>query len=437
MNQYNIFRPETLAVHAGQAARSADIVPNTGAAPLCFTSGFIFADTDQAEALFNLEQPGHPHSSISNPTSAILEERVSALEHGVGAIAAASGQAALHMAIATLIDSGGHIVAANTLRPGSHSLLAHTLPRFGITCTFVNPRDSDAWQGAIRTETRLLFGESLDSAGLNVLDIPAVAGIAHAAHLPLLVDATFVSPWLQRPFDAGADLIVHSATEFLGGHGVAVGGLVVDSGAFDWHRSGLFPTLTEPCEAIHGIGFAETSPIAAFLLRARHEGLHDFGAALSPVNAFQILQGIETLPLRMPVHVANAKAVAEHLASQALIADVRYAGLTEHPDHALAERLLPRGAGAMLSFDLCGGNKAVRTFIQALRLFSLSASAGDSRSRAIPPAATICSRMSREELNHRKIGEGTIHLSIGLENSDDLIEDINRALHAVKRATGG
>ncbi|NMF90373.1 O-acetylhomoserine aminocarboxypropyltransferase [Aromatoleum petrolei] len=434
MTQPKTFGPETLALHAGQ---SPDPAFGARAAPIYFTTSYVFPDTDHAAALFNLERPGHVYTRISNPTNAMLEERIAALEGGVGAIAVASGQAALHLAITTLMGAGGHIVASHALYGGSHNLLAYTLPRFGITTTFVDPHDPDAWRAAVRPETRLFFGESLGNPGLDVLDIPTVADIAHAYRVPLLVDATLVTPCLQRPLALGADLVLHSATKFLGGHGVAVGGLLVDGGRFDWEASGLFPTLTEPYDGFHGMDFAEESPIAAFLLRARREGLRDFGACLSPMNAFQILQGMETLPLRMRAHVANARRVAEHLAAHPLVAHVAWPGLASHRDHALAARLLPDGAGSVLSFELKGSRAAGRAFIEGLRVFSHLANVGDAKSLVIHPASTTHFRMSAQDLAAAGIGEGTVRLSVGLESADDLIEDLDRGLYAASRVVQG
>jgi len=430
MTQAKSFRPETLALHAGQ---SPDSDFGARATPIYFTTSYTFPDTEHAAALFNLERPGHVYTRISNPTNAVLEERIAALEDGVGAIALASGQAALHLAICTLMGAGGHIVASRALYGGSHNLLTYTLPRFGVTTTFVDPCDPDAWRQALRPETRLFFGESIGNPGLDVLDIPTISDIAHQHRIPLLIDATLVTPCLQQPLALGADLVMHSATKFLGGHGVAVGGLLVDGGRFDWEASGLFPTLTEPYEGFHGMDFADESPVAAFALRARREGLRDFGACLSPMNAFQILQGVETLPLRMRAHVANAQVVAEHLAASPIVEHVAYPGLPGHPDHALAKRLLPAGAGAVLSFTLKGGRAAGRMFIEVLSVFSHLANVGDAKSLVIHPASTTHFRMSAEDLATAGIGEGTVRLSIGLENADDLIEDLNRGLHAVSR----
>jgi len=374
------------------------------------------------------------YTRISNPTNAVLEERVSALEGGVGAIATASGQAAMHLAIATLMGAGSHIVASRSLYGGSHNLLQYTLPRFGIETTFVNPRDVDAFRKAIRPNTRLLFGETLGNPGLDVLDIQKVSDVAHEAGLPLLVDSTFTTPWLMRPFDLGADLIFHSATKFLGGHGVAIGGVVVDSGKFDWEKSGKFPTLTEPYAGFHGMIFSEESTTAGFLLRARREGIRDFGAAMSPMNAFQILQGMETLGLRMEKHIANTRAVVQFLAKHEAVETVSYPELESHPDHELAKRILPRGCGAVFTFSLKGGRSAGRRFIEALKVFSHLANVGDAKSLVIHPATTTHYRMDEAALRAAGITEGTVRLSIGLENPDDLVEDLGRALYASQKS---
>lgn len=429
------YRFDTLSLHAGQIPDSQF---GARAQPLYLTTSFVFQDADHAAALFNMERAGHVYSRISNPTNAVLEERIAALEGGVGAIAVASGQAALHLVISTLMGAGGHIVASRSLYGGSHNLLQYTLPRFGITTTFVDPRDLNAWQAAIRPQTRLLFGESLGNPGLDVLDIAQVSAIAHAADLPLLVDATFPTPYLQRPFDHGADLVFHSATKFLGGHGVAIGGLVVDSGRFDWAASGKFPELSQAYEGFHDMVFAEESTVAAFLLRARREGLRDFGACMSPFNAFQILQGLETLPLRMARHVDNTRAVLAHLSglrgADSQVESVIHPELPEHPDHALAKTLLPRGSSSVFAFELRGGRAAGRRFIEALRVFSHLANVGDAKSLVIHPASTTHFRMSDEALAAAGIHPGTIRLSIGLEDPKDLIEDLDRGLAAAAKA---
>lgn len=421
---------DTLALHAGQAP---DPQFGARAVPIYQTTSYVFRDADHAASLFNMERGGHVYSRISNPTNAVLEERIAALEGGVGAIAVASGQAALHLAIATLMGAGSHIVASRALYGGSHNLLAYTLPRFGIETTFVDPRQLDEWRAAIRPNTRLLFGETLGNPGLDVLDVPSVAGIAHDAHLPLLVDSTFTTPYLMRPFDLGADLLYHSATKFLGGHGIAIAGLLVDGGTFDWEASGRFPELTEPYAGFHGMDFQEESTIAAFLLRARREGLRDFGACMSPMTAFQILQGIETLPLRLQRHVQNTRRVIEFLGSSAAVESISYPELPGHPDHALAKKLLPRGCGSVFSFNVKGGRAAGRRFIEALSVFSHLANVGDAKSLVIHPATTTHFRMDDAALAAAGIGPGTIRLSIGLEDAEDLIEDLTRALRASQK----
>ncbi|WP_428507631.1 O-acetylhomoserine aminocarboxypropyltransferase [Roseateles sp.] len=427
---------DTLALHAGAAPD-----PATGArvTPLHLSTSFVFETSEHAASLFNMERAGHVYSRISNPTTAVFEERMAALEGGVGAIATASGQAALHLAIATIAAAGSHIVASSALYGGSHNLLHYTLARFGISTTFVKPGDLDGWRAAIRPETKLLFGETLGNPGMDVLDIPAVAAIAHEAGLPLLVDATLSTPYLQRPIAQGADLVMHSATKFLSGHGTVVGGVLIDSGRFDWlaafDRSGgrRFAELCEPYAGFHGMVFSEESSTGAFLLRARREGLRDFGACMSPHTAWLILQGIETLSLRMERHVQNASRIAELLATQPQVSRVGYPGLASHADHGLAQQLLPRGCGSVFSFDLQGSREQGRRFIEALKIFSHLANVGDCRSLVIHPASTTHFRMDDAALAQAGITPGTIRLSIGLEDAEDLIADLKRALKIAAR----
>jgi O-acetylhomoserine (thiol)-lyase len=421
---------DTLSLHAGQRPD-----PTTGAraVPLHQTTSYVFRDTDHAAALFNLERPGHIYSRISNPTVAVLEERIAALEGGVGAVCTASGQAALHLAIVTLMGAGGHIVASKAIYGGSHNLFIHTLPRFGITTSFVDPRDPAAFSAAIRPETRLVFAEVIGNPGLEVLDLPAVAGAAHATGLPLMIDSTFTTPYLCRPFEHGADIVMHSATKWLGGHGIAIGGALVDGGSFDWEGSAKFPTLTEPYAGYHGIDFTEEFGPAAFIMRARAEGLRDFGACMSPTNAFQILQGVETLPLRMRAHVDNARRVSQFLAEADGVAWVRHPDLPNHPDHELAERLLPVGAGSIVTFGIKGGRDAGRRFIEALRLFSHLANVGDAKSLVIHPASTTHQQMDAQALADAGIGEEMIRLSVGLEDAGDLIADLRQALRTSQK----
>ena len=422
---------DTLALHAGA---SPDPATGARAVPIHLTTSFVFESSDHAASLFNLERPGHVYSRISNPTNAVLEQRGAALEGGVGSIATASGQAALHLASATLMGAGSHIVASTALYGGSQNLLHYTLRRFGIETTFVKPGDIDGWRAAVRPNTRLFFGETVGTPGLDVLDIPTVSSIAHEAGVPLLVDSTLTSPWLMQPLKHGADIVYHSATKFLSGHGTVIGGIVVDGGSFDWEKSGKFPELTEPYDGFHNMVFSEESTTGAFLLRARREGLRDFGACLSPHSAWLILQGIETLPLRMERHMKNTEKVVQFLASHPLVSRVGHPMLESHSSYALAQKLLPRGAGSVFSFDIAGNRNQGKTFIETLRVFSHLANVGDCRSLVIHPASTTHFRMSDEALSQAGISQGTIRLSIGLEDADDLIDDLKRALKAAEKA---
>jgi len=421
----NFAKFDTLALHAGQ---QPDPATGARAVPIYQTTSFVFDDTDHAASLYNLERPGHIYTRLSNPTTAVLEERVAALEGGVGAVATASGMAALFLAVATLMDKGSHIVASGSLYGGSHNLFTYTLPRFGIDTTFVNPRDPQAFKDAIRPETRLVFGETLGNPGIEVMNLPVIARIAHDAGVPLMIDATFTTPYLIRVFEYGVDIAMHSLTKFMGGHGTSIGGVVIDSGRFDWEGSGKFPTLTEPYAGYHGLDFAEEFGTQAFVMRARAEGLKDFGACLSPTNAFYILQGIETLPLRMQKHVSNAETVAAFLASQDEVEWVNYPSLTSHPDYELAQQLLPKGAGSILSFGIKGGRDAGRTFIESVNLASHLANIGDAKTLVIHPGSTTHQQMSATDLAAAGIGEGMIRLSVGIEDSDDIISDLKQAL---------
>ena len=421
----------TLSLHAGQRP---DPATGARAVPIYQTTSFVFRSTDHAAALFNLEEPGFIYSRIANPTVAVLEERLAALEGGVGAICTASGQAALHLAITTLMGAGGHIVAAASLYGGSINLLKLTLPRFAIEASFVDPRDPAAFRSAIRPETRLVFAEILGNPGLEVLNVPAVAQVAHDAGLPLLIDATFATPYLCRVLDHGADLIMHSATKWLGGHGIAIGGALIDGGRFDWEASGKFPTLTEPYAGYHGIDFAEEFGPQAFVMRARAEGLRDFGACMSPANAFHILQGVETLPLRMARHMENTRRVLDFLGRSEAVAWVIHPELPSHPDHALAKQLLPRGAGSMVSFGIKGGRDAGKRFIDSVKLISHLANVGDAKTLVIHPASTTHQQMSAEQLKTAGVGEDMIRLSVGLEEPEDIVDDLAQALRAAQKS---
>ncbi len=430
MSKPKTFGFNTLTLHAGQRPD-----PTTGAraTPIYQTASYVFKSPDHAASLFNVERAGHVYSRITNPTNAVLEERIAALEGGVGAIATASGQAACHLAIATLMGAGSHIVSSRSIYGGTHNLLDYTLRRFGIDTTFVDPRDPGAFAGAIRPQTRLLFGETLGNPGLEVLNIPEVAAIAHQNGLPLMIDSTFTTPYLCRPFDLDADIIFHSATKFLSGHGVVIGGLLVDSGGFDWQASGKFPTMTEPYAGFHNMNFAEEFGPAAFISRARKEGARDFGACMSPTTAFQVLQGMETLPLRMQQHVENTRKVVAFLSDHDAVEWVTYPELPEHPDHELAKNILPRGCGAVFSFSVKGGRAAGQRFIENVELLSHLANVGDAKSLVIHPASTTHHRMDTAALEAAGISEGLIRLSVGLEDSEDLLQDLEGALQASQK----
>lgn len=422
---------DTLSLHAGQ---HPDPVTGARAVPIYQSTSYVFPDVDYAASLFNLERAGHIYSRISNPTVAVLEERLAALEGGVGAICTASGMAAIHLAITTLMGQGGHIVSSSSIYGGTHNLFTHTLPRFGITTTFVDPRDPDAFEAAITPETQLVFGETLGNPGLEVMDLPKIVDIAHRHGVPVMIDNTFATPWLFRPLDHGADIVMHSVTKFLGGHGVAVGGAIVDGGTFDWEASGRFSTMTEPYAGYHGLDFADEFGPAAFIMRARAEGLRDFGASMSPANAFYLLQGVETLPVRMARHVENTRKIVEFLDSNDAVDWVSYPELPQHPDQELAKTLLPKGCGAIFSFGIRGGREAGRTFIERLNLFSHLANVGDAKSLVIHPASTTHQQMDAEALKVAGIGEDLVRLSVGMEDVDDLIDDLSGALRASQKS---
>ncbi len=430
MVEPDFLRFDTLSLHAGQRPD-----PTTGAraVPIFATTSYSFPDTDEAAALFNLEAPGHIYSRISNPTVAVLEERIAALEGGVGAVCTASGTAALHLAVASLMSAGDHIVASKNLYGGSYNMMNLTLPRFGITTTFVDPRDPQAFAAAIQPNTKIVYAETLGNPGIEVLDIQAVADVAHAAGLPLMVDSTFSTPYLIRPIEHGADIVMHSVTKFLGGHGIALGGVIVDGGRFDWAQNDKFPTLTEPYAGYHGVVFTEEFGPAALGMRARAEGLRDFGACMSPHNAFALLQGVETLPLRMARHIENTDRVLEMLQANEAVSWVKHPRVPDHPDHELAARLYPKGAGAILSFGVKGGRSAGRKFIESVQLASHLANVGDAKTLVIHPGSTTHGQLTTEQLQASGISEDLIRLSVGLEDPEDIVEDLSRALKASQR----
>lgn len=421
---------ETLALHAGVTPD-----PRTGASnvPIYLSSSFVFEDTEQAASLFNLELPGHIYSRISNPTVAAFEERMAALERGVAAVAASSGQAALVLVVTTLCEAGSHIVASSSLYGGTVNLLTHTLPRFGVTTTFVDGADPAAVAGAITADTRFVLAETIGNPTIDVTDIPALAEVAHAAGVPLVVDNTFATPYLCRPSEWGADIVFHSATKQISGHGSVIGGVVVDAGTFDWTTGERFPSLTEPYPPYGGVVFVDQFGTAAFAARARAEGIRDFGACMAPEVAYRLIEGLETLAARMDRHVANARLVAEHLESAEGVASVSYPGLPGHPDHALAQKLMPRGAGSILSFVLDGGRESGRRFIESVRLFTHLANVGDSRSLVIHPASTTHAQLGPEGMAAAGIDAGLVRMSVGLEDPADLIADLERGLRAARR----
>ena len=424
------YRFDTRALHAGQRP---DPATGARAVPIYQTTSYLFEDTAHAAGLFNLEQPGHIYSRISNPTVAVFEERMAALEGGVGAIGTASGQAALCLAILTLVDGGQEIVSSASLYGGSQNLLANTLPRFGIRTVFVDPADPENFRRAITDKTRLVYGETIGNPQINVLHLEAVAAIAHEAGLPLLIDSTFATPHLCRPMEWGVDLVLHSATKFIGGHGTTIAGVLVDSGRFDWAASGKFPQLSAPYEGYHGVTFTEEFGPLAFLMKARLEGLRDFGAAMSPTSAFNLLMGLETLPLRMARHVENARRVVAFLAEHEAVGWINYPELADSPSRELAARYLPQGAGAVFTCGIKGGRPAGVRFIEALELFSHLANVGDAKSLVIHPASTTHQQMSAEAMAEGGVTEDMIRLSIGLEDPQDLIDDLDRALRRSQR----
>jgi O-acetylhomoserine (thiol)-lyase len=418
---------ETRAVHAGV---KPDVRTGASVIPIYLSAGFVFDDTEHAASLFNLERPGHIYSRMSNPTVAAFEERMASLEGGVGAVATASGQAALALAVMTLTGAGGHLVCFSAVYGGTANLLRVTLPRFGIETTFVPVAEPERLEGAIRPNTAAVIAETIGNPAMSVIDQPAVAEVAHKAGVPLLIDNTFATPYLCRPFELGADLVTHSATKFISGTGSVIGGVLVDSGRFDWRASNRFPELNEPYAPYHDVVFTEEFGPAAFVARARAEGLRDFGACMSPETAFRLIQGTESLPARMDRHLANTNRVVDFLTSAPEIERVLYPGLSSHPDHEVAKRLLPRGAGAVLAFTLKGGRAAGARFIESVSIFSHLANVGDSRSLVIHPASTTHQQMDAKDLAAAGIDEGMVRMSVGLESADDLIADLRRALRA-------
>jgi O-acetylhomoserine (thiol)-lyase len=419
----------TRALHAGQRP---DPATGARAVPIYQTTSYVFEDTEHAANLFNLQRFGNIYSRIMNPTTAVFEERVASLEGGVGALAVGSGQAAQFIALASLLQAGDEIVAASTLYGGTYTQFDVSLRRFGINTVFVDPEDPENFRRAITDRTRVIYGETIGNPRINVLDIAAVAEVAHAANIPLMIDNTFASPYLCRPIEHGADIVVESATKFLGGHGTSIGGVIVDSGRFPW-GNGSFPQLLEPSKGYHGIRFYETFGDFAFIMKARVEALRDLGPALSPFNSFLFLQGLETLGLRMERHVANAKAVATFLQEHPAVTWVNYPSLPNSPYHALAQHYLPKGAGAIFTFGIDGGVEAGRAFIESLQLVSHLANVGDAKTLVIHPASTTHQQLSEDEQRAAGVLPEMIRLSVGLEDIDDILWDLGQALSVAQR----
>jgi len=424
------FRPETQAIHSGQQLDPATF---SRAVPIYQTSSFGFKDTEHAASLFNLSEQGYIYTRIVNPTTDVFEQRIAELEGGVGALGVASGQSATTFSILNIASAGDEIVSASSLYGGTYNLFSSTLPKLGITVKFVNADNPENFRSAITSKTKAIYAESVGNPQGNVLDIEAVADIAHEHGIPLIIDNTVPSPYLLRPIDFGADIVVHSATKFLGGHGTAIGGVIVDSGKFNWEASGKFPDLTTPDPSYHGLVYTEAAGEAAYITKARVQLLRDIGAALSPFNSFLLLQGVETLHLRLERHSENALKVAKFLEQHELVQWVNYAGLPSHPSYSLAQKYLPKGQGAILTFGIRGGKNAAAKLIDSVQLFSHLANIGDSKSLIIHPASTTHQQLSKDEQKASGVTPELIRLSVGTEAIDDLLEDLDYALKASQK----
>ncbi|MCI8359862.1 MAG: O-acetylhomoserine aminocarboxypropyltransferase/cysteine synthase [Clostridiales bacterium] len=423
------FKFETLQLHAGQ--EQADPATGARAVPIYQTAAYVFDNADHAAARFDLSDAGNIYGRLTNPTQEVLEKRIAALEGGAAALAVASGAAAVAYTLQNLAFAGDHIVAAKTIYGGSYNLLAHTLPSYGIAAAFVDPDAPGAFEEAIQPNTKAIFIETLGNPNSNLIDIKAVADIAHAHGVPLVVDSTFTTPYLLRPIEYGADIVVHSATKFIGGHGTTLGGLIVDSGRFDWAASGKFPSLTEPNPSYHGVRFTEAAGKAAFVTKIRAVLLRDTGAALSPFNAFLLLQGLETLSLRVERHVENALRAVDYLSRHPKVERVNHPSLPDSPYHALYQSYFPKGGGSIFTFQIKGGEREAKAFIDRLQIFSLLANVADQKSLVIHPASTTHSQLSAEECREQGIYSNTVRLSVGTEHIDDLLADLEQALQAV------
>ncbi|MFT5740473.1 MAG: O-acetylhomoserine (thiol)-lyase [Gammaproteobacteria bacterium] len=433
MSRSSFLKPDTVALHTGYVPESDH---GSRAVPIYQTTSYVFESVSEGSSLFNVEQGGHIYSRITNPTVAVLEQRIAALEGGSGTICTASGMSALFTVFITLCSAGDHIVSSAQIYGSTATLLKHTIKRLGIECSFVPINDGQALREAIQANTKMVFCESIGNPGLEIADIGAISTIAHESGIPVVVDATFATPSLCRPIDHGADVVVHSVTKWMGGHGVAIGGAIVDGGQFDWEKSGRFPELTEPYAPFHGIKFWEEFGPSALAMKMRAESMRDVGAAMSPHNAFLILQGIETLSLRMKQHVANAKTLLGWLQQQEAVTWVNYPELESNPSHALAATLFPDGAGSMVCFGVIGGRAGGVAFINALQLASNLANVGDSRTLVLHPASTTHSRLTADDMQAAGISEDMVRVSVGIEDIVDIKADFARGFSAAKRIAG-
>ena len=427
------YKFDTLSLHAGQ---SPDATYGSRAVPIYQTTSYMFQNTEHASALFNMEQGGHIYSRLTNPTVAVLEQRMAALDGGVAAVAVSSGMAALFLTVLALTSQGDHIVASSQMYGANINLFQHTMGRYGVTATFVAPNDPAAIKAAIQPNTKMVMGEVIGNPGMDVMDVPAVAEITEAAGVPLVIDGTFNTPWLFRPIEHGANIVLHSLTKWMGGHGIALAGGIVDGGNFDWGKSSRFPTITEPHFAFQKVNLWEEFGPAAFSARVRTEGMYNVGPCLAPMNAFHILQGLETLPLRMQRHMENTAKLLDFLQNHEAVAWVKHPMLPDHPDHETAMRLMPKGAGSIITMGVKGGRDAGRAFIEGVELASHLANVGDAKTLVIHPGSTTHSHLDEKAMEGAGLTDDMIRISVGLEDSSDIIADLKKGLRAAARAAG-
>ena len=424
------YKFDTLSLHAGHIP---DKETGSRAVPIYQTTSYVFNSTEEAASLYNMEVGGHLYTRISNPTVAALEQRLAALEGGASALACSSGMAAMHLVVSAICSSGDHIVASSKMYGANINLLQHTMPRFGVYTDFVNPNDPEAIKRAIKPNTKLVFGEVIGNPGLDIMDVPEIAKICNSKNIPLVLDATFNTPYLMQPFKHGANIIVHSLTKWLGGHGIAIGGAIVNGGNFDWGNKDKFPTISGPHFALGGISFWEEFGPSALIAKIRAEGMYNFGPSLSPTNAFHLMQGIETLPLRMKKHIENTHSILDFLVNHEMVEWVKHPDLETHPDHEVAKRILPKGPGSIVAFGIKGGREAGKAFIESVQLASHLANVGDAKTLLIHPGSTTHSHLSSEAMKEGGLTDDMIRLSVGLEDINDITKDFERGFKAVKK----